>query len=229
MSENTENTDHQEAADPARAFEDLRAEVSVLRRAVEALPAAIAENRPPDYAADLGVLGKGLDAIGTQLDAIQQYRFLNMTPQQHGQSIAQAGSDMLREATQKLDYAANIADRERDNLKTMIGTARRKDEQRMWLIRTGGAGLVLGLVMFPLLMRVLPFGLNSYMAAAVMGANRWDAGVALMQAGNPAGWTQLTADANLAAANRDKIATCRAAAAKTKQEERCTISVPPGG
>jgi hypothetical protein len=35
-------------------------------------------------------------------------------------------------------------------------------------------------------------------------------------------------DANLVAANRDKIAACRAAAAKTKQEERCTMSVPPG-
>jgi NAD(P)H-dependent flavin oxidoreductase YrpB (nitropropane dioxygenase family) len=59
------------------------------------------------------------------------------------------------------------------------------------------------------LVRALPFGLNSYMAAAVMGANRWDAGVALMQAGNPDRWTQLTVDTNLIAANRDKIAACR--------------------
>jgi hypothetical protein len=226
MSENTENTDHQEAADPARAFEDLRAEVSVLRRAVEALPAAIAENRPPDYAADLGVLGKGLDAIGTQLDAIQKYPALRMTPAQQGQDIANAGSNMLREATQKLDYAANIADRERDNLKSLIGTARRKDEQRTWLIRAALGGLVVGLVVFPLLARVLPFGLNSYVAAWIVGKDRWQAGLALMEAGNPDGWSQLTADANLAAANRDKIATCRAAAAKAKQEQGCTITVP---
>jgi hypothetical protein len=174
----------------------------------------------------LGVLGKGLDAIGTQLDAIQKYPFLNMTPQEHGQSIAQAGSNMLREATQKLDYAANIADRERDNLKTMIGTARRKDEQRTWLIRAALGGLVVGLIVFPLLACVLPFGLNSYVAAGIVGKDRWQAGQALMEAGNPDGWTQLTADANLATSNREKIDTCRAAAAKTKQEQGCTITVP---
>jgi hypothetical protein len=50
--------------DPAQAFEDLRAEVSVLRRAIEALPAAFRESRPPDYSEDLAVIGKGLDEIG---------------------------------------------------------------------------------------------------------------------------------------------------------------------
>ncbi|MDG6095826.1 hypothetical protein LOC54_12210 [Acetobacter sp. AN02] len=36
-----------------RAFDDLRAEISVLRRSVEALPQAWRENRPPDYTEDL--------------------------------------------------------------------------------------------------------------------------------------------------------------------------------
>ena len=35
-----DEADHHGAADPAQAFEDLRAEVSVLRRALEALPGA---------------------------------------------------------------------------------------------------------------------------------------------------------------------------------------------
>jgi hypothetical protein len=224
----SETTPQEDAADPAKAFEDLRAEVSVLRRAVEALPRVIQENRPPDYVKDLGVLAEGLDNVTHQLDKIQKYPFLNMTPQQHGQEIAQAGSTMLREAAQKLDYAANIADRDRDNLKTMIGTARRKDEQRMWLIRAGVAGVVLGLILFTFLAHALPFGLDGRVAAAVMGASRWDAGTALMQAGNPDSWTLLAADTNLIAANRDKIAACRAATTKTKQEEPCTIIVPTG-
>ena len=58
--------------DPAQAFEDLRAEVSVLRRAIEALPAAMRENRPPDYSPDLAVLGKGLDELGEQLETIMK-------------------------------------------------------------------------------------------------------------------------------------------------------------
>ena len=47
-----------------------------------------------------------------------------------------------------------------------------------------------------------------------------------MQAGNPAGWAQLTADANLVTANRARITACQNAAAKSKKEERCTITVP---
>ena len=39
-----------EADSAAAAFEELRAEISVLRRAVEAIPATLRENRPPDYA-----------------------------------------------------------------------------------------------------------------------------------------------------------------------------------
>lgn len=37
----------------ARAFEDLREEMSVLRRAVEALPGAWTDNQPPDYSPNL--------------------------------------------------------------------------------------------------------------------------------------------------------------------------------
>ena len=58
-----------------------------------------------------------------------------------------------------------------------------------------------------------------------MEASEWDAGMALMKAGNPDGWAQLTADADLVSANRDKITDCRTAAAKAKKEERCAITV----
>ena len=58
-----------------------------------------------------------------------------------------------------------------------------------------------------------------------MHANRWDAGMALMKTGNPDGWAQLTADANLVSANREKITACRDIADKAKKEERCTSTV----
>ena len=44
--------------DATRAFEDLRAEVTVLRRAVEALGPALKENRAPDYSLTLGQIAK---------------------------------------------------------------------------------------------------------------------------------------------------------------------------
>jgi len=64
----TEDT-HDPASDPAQAFENLRAEVSVMRRAVEALPSAWEENQPPDYSPDLGRIAKSLDVVVARLDA----------------------------------------------------------------------------------------------------------------------------------------------------------------
>ena len=84
----------------------------------------------------------------------------------------------------------------------------------------------MGFGVFPVVMRTMPFGINSAMAAVIMHANRWDAGMALMKAGNPDGWARLAADADLVSANREKITDCRTAAAKAKKEQRCAITVP---
>src|SRR4051794_6149660 len=48
--------------DATRAFDDLRAEVAVLRRAVEALGPALKENRSPDYSLILGQIAWREDA-----------------------------------------------------------------------------------------------------------------------------------------------------------------------
>jgi hypothetical protein len=219
-------SDEHNASEPAQAFEDLRAEVSVLRKAIEALPDALDRNRSPDYSPDFAVIGQGMDAIGVSLENLQKHPALKMTAEQHGAAIANAGGALIREAVQKFDLAAQGADRERYNITNLIGTVRSKADQRFYLTIAVAIGLVVGFGVFPVVMRTMPFGINSAMAAVIMHANRWDAGIALMKAGNPDGWAQLTADANLVSANREKITACRATAAKTKKEERCTIAVP---
>jgi len=216
--------------DPAQAFEDLRAEVSVLRRAIEALPAAIRENRPPDYSADLGVLGKGLDEIGEQLETILKSPALSRTPEQQGASIAQAGANLIRETAQRLDRAAQDAERERTRLSGIIGQAWAQDRQFKWLCWTGGAAFAVGLVLSPLIAGVLPFGLNARVAALVMRADRWTAGGALMRASNPQGWDRFVADGQLVSDNRDAIDACRAAAARGGKNQHCTVTLaPPSG
>lgn len=211
----------------AQAFEDLRAEVSVLRRAVEALPQSIVDNRPPDYSKDLAIIGEGLDAITRQLDHIQKYPFLNMTPQEHGQAIAQAGFNLLQDAERKLGDATRDTERERYNLKAMMGTARHKHDQKIWLIRTGLASAVGGLLVFMILARALPFGLDTFVAAAVLSENRWNAGIRLLNVSDPERWDRIVEGDRLWRPNQERIAACRATAAKSKKEESCTISVSP--
>lgn len=215
------------AGDPAQAFEDLRAEVSVLRRAIEGLPATMRENRPPDYSADLGVLGKGLDEIGEQLEAIQKSPALMMSPEAQGQAIARAGNNLVREAAQRLDQAAQTIEDERGRLAGIVGQAWAQDRQFKLICWTAGIAVAVGLVLSPLIASLLPFGLNTRIAALVMRDDRWAAGEALMRAGNPAGRAQLDADTRLVSDNREAVDACRAALAKTGKAQRCVVNLAP--
>ena len=215
------------AGDPAQAFEDLRSEVSVLRRAIEALPAAIRDNRPADYSADLAVLGKGLDEIGEQLGTILKSPALNLTPEQQGQGIARAGMTVVREAAQRLDRATQEAERARDQVAGVVGQALAQDRQFKSMCWAGGIAFALGLFLSPMAASLLPFGLNTRVAALVMREDRWNAGADLMHTANPQGWVQLTADANLVSENREAIAACRKELVRTRKAQRCSVTLTP--
>ncbi|WP_312083329.1 DUF6118 family protein [Brevundimonas sp.] len=213
----------EQAGDPTQAFEDLRAEVSVLRRAIEGLPAAIRDHRPPDYSQDLAILGKGLDEIGQSLETVLASPALNLTPEQQGQGIARAGSALVREAAQRLDRAAQEAERERSRLSGLIGQAWARDRQARLLWWAGGVAFAVGLLLSPILASVAPFGLNTRVAALVMREDRWTAGGELMRAAKPASCDRVIADMRLADDNRDAIEACRAASVESGKMQRCTV------
>jgi hypothetical protein len=214
------------AADPTRAFEDLRAEVSVLRRAVEALPDAWEESRPPDYSPDMGRIDKTLKAVVGHLVEIEKHPALLMTPEQHRAAIANAGGQVMREGLDTFTRATQEADRERRQLAGLIGVARTQDQQFKAMCWAGGIALAVGLILSPFVAGLLPFGLNTRVAALVMRDDRWDAGEALMAAGNPDAWRSGVNSWNLVRANQDTIAKCSEAVAKSKHDEHCTITVP---
>ena len=216
------------AGDPAQAFEDLRAEVSVMRRAVEALPHALAANRPPaphDYRSDIGKVALGLGAVVGRLNEIEKHPALRMTPEAYGQAITRAGTTVMSEAGQKLDNAALDHDRARGELAGMVGTLRGRGQQRWALCWTGGIALVVGLILSPFIAGVLPFGLNTRVAALVMTTDRWDAGWALLRAGDTAWWQDAAAGLSLVQGNRDALVACQQAAATAGKDQRCTVIV----
>jgi Family of unknown function (DUF6118) len=65
--------------------------------------------------------------------------------------------------------------------------------------------------------RLLPFGWDAHVAAFSMKTDRWGAGTALMQAGNPEAWRGLMDDFNFVKSNQAALAACHEAAAKTKK------------
>lgn len=222
--------DHEEpSGDAARAFEDLRAEVSVLRRAVESLPEEWAANQPPDYTESLGEITHGLLTVVDRLTVIEKHPALRATPAQHQAAIAAAGQDLMSRAAGRIDAAAEAFKREQQNLASVIGTLRGQRKQREWLAIAAAAALVLGLLLSPFAAWLLPFGWDADVAASILHADRWHAGQALMKSADPAGWATLAAEVNLVEPNHAALTACREAAGRTKKEQHCVIVVSAPG
>lgn len=213
------------ANDPARAFEDLRAEVSVLRRAIEAIPQTLEEGLAPDYGADLARLAKGLAAVAAQVELMGQHPALQMTPADHQRAVAQTSTDLMRNALVSFERATQAADGERRQLSAMIGTARAQEAQFKIVAAAAAVALLIGLVLSPFFAGILPFGLNTRVAALVMRNDRWNAGAALMAAQNPQGWNELGAAEDLVKANRERLLACQAAATKVGRSLSCSVVV----
>lgn len=211
-----------DAGGAEQAFEALRAEVAAMRQAVEFL----GKNQPGDTTVTLGEIVKALQVVGEHLQKIEQHPAITMTPAQHQRALVVAGGDMIRDSVRSLDTAVRAAENERRELAGLIGSMRGQRKQWEWLAWTGGAALILGLIISPVIARWLPFGLDGRIAAFIMQADRWQAGVDLMQASSPEALADLNAAAQLLKSNKDALAACRDAAAKTKKESVAASSCP---
>jgi Family of unknown function (DUF6118) len=209
-----------------RAFEALRAEVAGMRQAMQAIPEVIKKSRTADTTETLGAIAKKLEIVGSFMAAIEQHPAIRTTPAQYNQALAAAGEGLMHKSVRELDSAKVAAVAERRELAAMIGTMRGRWKQWQWLGWTGGAAFLLGLLISPVLARVLPFGWDGHVAAFIMNADRWGAGTALMKAGNPEAWRGLMDDFNFVKSNQAALAACREGAAKTKKEQHCSVIVP---
>jgi hypothetical protein len=168
---------------------------------------------------------QAVNAVIDGLEAIEAHPAVRMTPDQFGQAIARTGRELMNEVAQKYDRARQDAERERHQLAGMIGTMRGQDKQLRVLCWTGGIVLVVGLILSPFIASVLPFGLNTRVAALVMNNDRWDAGWLLLDAADPAGRQDAAAGFNLVQANRAALANCQRAAVNEGKDQQCTVIV----
>ena len=216
--------DDQDDGGATEAFAALRAEVTVMRKAVEILPGAIKSLVPPDYAPTLGVMANGLDAVEARLAQIEGHPALTFTPEQFVRPIRQVGADVMGDAARTLRNEADAVVRAKQALEKIVGEARSQEAQRRALLWAIGAGIGAGLILFPLLGAFAPGG--SYLTALAGGHfDRWQAGVGLMQTANPA-WAKALANASrLVNANVKALQACAEAAKKAGREQKCTVSV----
>jgi hypothetical protein len=125
----------------------------------------------------------------------------------------------VRTAVQQLEGKGRDLEREANNLAAYTKSAYDRRSQDLRMLIAGGIGLLAGGLLVLLLPRILPFAADTHVAAIVMGVDRWNAGIEMMQAANLEGWRGVVDSSQLVRDNAEAIGRC-AEAARTAGKRR---------
>lgn len=139
--------------DPAAAaFEALREEVALVRRAVAGLAAERAAIEIPDYSETLGKILRASAATGVHLKALTEMPALRRSARDWGHEIAAAAENARRADHQALERAENMLEHQAWKMATSLESARTAARQRQLLFWTAAvaclAGVLLSVVVF---------------------------------------------------------------------------------
>lgn len=129
-------------SDAAQAFEQLRAEVTVMRRTVEELRTAVEAVPTVDYALTLGEIAADIDAIAEATGGLSYAERVM-------QELVQARDTAMRPAITQLMTAQNSAMGVAQAVRNAFDFVRTEQEQRRALKWAFGIGVVAGLLLFP--------------------------------------------------------------------------------
>jgi len=226
--------DHEPDA-AAEAFEGVRGELALLRRAVERLAAERAEvPEIPDYSETLGKMAKALNATMQNVTVLAKAAEDNVAPRYVADRIVGAGAHARDEDRRMITTAGEKMDKATTALHGIAGSARRADEQRrtLWQVVAGAflGGALLWTVVPGIVARELPvkWQVPEWMAARTLDLPKWEAGQRLMQAAAPDAFANIAAGDRIITANRVALEACRKRANKERGAVRCTIEVGAG-
>ncbi|MFV1920916.1 DUF6118 family protein [Sphingomonas sp. MJ1 (PH-R8)] len=226
--------DDERPNEATQAFEDLRAEVTLMRRAVERLTAERMEvPEAPDYSETLGVLANNITATAQRVDLLVKSPMLAMTPGQMVGRITAAASTARQEDRQTIATARTGLEDGIRRLHSYVVSARCGDEQNRWLAVTAIIGILAGMLLWATLAapiaRALPasWQISEQMAASTLDLPMWEAGRHLLITDAPANWNALVDAWNIVENDREAVEACQKAATKAKGKVRCTISIAP--
>ena len=231
------DSDNEDGA--AQAFEVLRAEVSLMRRAVERLTAERADDgHAPDYSETLGVIAANITATAQRVDALVKSPALSLTPEEINRQIVEVGTAGRSEDRRAIGAARQVIEDVATRLGRQLESHVMAEEQRRRLRKIGrigiAAGLVGGMVLWAVLAgpiaRFMPpsWLLPERMAARSLRMPMWEGGQRLMRAGDSQAFAGVLAGNRLVTANRKTLEACRRQAVKAEKTVRCAIKVGIG-
>lgn len=127
----------------AEAFEQLRLEVALLRRAIEG---AAATQEPIDYSPTLEALRTDVRVTGKLVQAMAQSPALRASLQSLNVQLDDVRNLAAARARQEWSQATDCLRANTHELKQIIGAAQTQDRQLRWLVGAGVAGIVVGVM-----------------------------------------------------------------------------------
>lgn len=181
----------------AHAFGELRAEISLLRRAVERLTDE--RTSQPDYAPSLEAISKRLEDVCVWAQRVSEKPAMRLTPESLGNEIATAAASSRADDQRLLENAAAAMDATVSRIDAMIARSRSVADHNRELLRNRIAFAVAGMLTFAILpgavARSLPvsWAVPERIAARMLGTDMWRAGQSMMAKADPDRWTQIVA------------------------------------
>jgi hypothetical protein len=179
----------------AHAFGELRAEISLLRRAVERLTDE--RTSQPDYAPSLEAIAKRLEDVCASMQWLSERPALKLTPEAMAREIRAAATASRERDREMLQSAAANMNGVAGNLSAALAGARSAAEQSRELLHNRVAFAIAGMVTFAILpgavARSLPvsWAVPERIAARMLGADMWRAGQQMMAKADPERWEQI--------------------------------------
>jgi len=152
MSDTSEDTVPVDEA--AAAFEELRQEIALMRRAVAGLSAEHASIEIPDYSQTLVQMGKALNAILRTNKELAEAPALRMTAQIWAEQIAAASRSARQADREALDQARSGFDEITRVLSASFASARTADKQFVWVLGAASSGLAVGVLIGTAIVRI---------------------------------------------------------------------------
>ncbi|MBS0277539.1 MAG: hypothetical protein JSR81_07950 [Proteobacteria bacterium] len=148
MAEAQEPVAPDQAADPAAvAFEELRQEVALTRRAVAGLAAERAAIEIPDYSETLGKIVQSSAVTAKNLKALANRPILQVTVQDWADAIVKANTPARHASQNALTNLHGQLSEVADDIAASLRKARTADSQRQWLLWTFGGALLAGVLL----------------------------------------------------------------------------------
>lgn len=222
-----EGEDERDAA--AEAFEGVRGELALLRRAIEGIAARDDRPEPPDYSETLAQITKL--ATGTY----QRAELLRKAGEEEtvARQVAARISGAVAEDRQAVKTAAGEL---RDATRTLQGvtaSARRAEDQKRWVTLAAIGGIVIGIILWAvfagIVARAMPASWQwpERMATHTLAVSMWEGGQRMMHAGDAQAFANVTAADRLVIANRSALAECAKRADRIRKSVQCPIAVEP--